>query len=202
MKNLAILISGRGSNLEAIARAVIDGAIRARITLVASNRADAPGLTRAREMALPARCIPSANKPRAEFERDLRAALEEARVDYLCLAGFMRVLSPEFVKAFPRRILNIHPSLLPAFPGVDAQRQALEYGVKFTGCTVHFVDEGVDSGPVVLQAAVPVRDDDTVESLSARILAEEHRIYPEAVRLVAEERVQLQGRRVVLKENF
>lgn len=200
MKNLGILISGRGSNLEAIARAVMDGAIRARIALVVSNRANAQGLEWARRMGLPAAVIPSAQRPRAEFESELRRALEEASADYICLAGFTRVLSPEFVRAFPRRILNIHPSLLPAFPGVDAQAQALAYGVKFAGCTVHFVDEGVDSGPVILQAVVPVRDDDTVESLSARILAEEHRIYPEAVRLAVEGHLEFEGRKVVMRE--
>lgn len=200
MINLGILISGRGSNFEAIARAVGAGGIAARIALVVSNRDEARGLALAREMGLPARSIPSTNRSRESFEDELLAALEESQVDYICLAGFMRVLSPSFVRVFPRRILNIHPSLLPAFPGVDAQKQALEHGVKFTGCTVHFVDEGVDTGPIILQAVVAVLDDDTVETLSARILEEEHRIYPEAVRLLAEDRLQIQGRRVLQKK--
>lgn len=196
MINLGVLISGRGSNFEAVARMIGAGRGAARIALVVSNREDAPGLAIAREMGLPARAIPSANRSRESFEDELKVALEESRVDYICLAGFMRVLSPSFVRGFPRRILNIHPSLLPAFPGVDAQKQALEHGVKFTGCTVHFVDEGVDTGPIILQAVVEVSDDDTVETLSARILKEEHRIYPEAVRLLAEDRLRIHGRRV------
>lgn len=200
MINLGILISGRGSNFEAIARAVGAGGIAARIALVVSNRDEARGLALAKEMGLPARSILSTNRSRESFEDELLAALEESQVDYLCLAGFMRVLSPSFVRVFPRRILNIHPSLLPAFPGIDAQKQALEHGVKFTGCTVHFVDEGVDTGPIILQAVVAVLDDDTVETLSARILEEEHRIYPEAVRLLAEDRLQIQGRRVLQKK--
>lgn len=200
MINLGILISGRGSNFEAIARAVGAGGIAARIALVVSNRDEARGLALAKEMGLPARSILSTNRSRESFEDELLAALEESQVDYICLAGFMRVLSPSFVRVFPRRILNIHPSLLPAFPGIDAQKQALEHGVKFTGCTVHFVDEGVDTGPIILQAVVAVLDDDTVETLSARILEEEHRIYPEAVRLLAEDRLQIQGRRVLQKK--
>ncbi|MGH9377869.1 MAG: phosphoribosylglycinamide formyltransferase [Terriglobia bacterium] len=191
MKNLGILISGRGSNFEAIAQAVSAGTIPARITLVASDRAEAAGLNRARQMGFEAVCVPSKNRPREEFEQELLAALKSGRADIVCLAGFMRVLSPLFVRSFPGPILNIHPSLLPSFPGLDAQKQALEYGVKFSGCTVHLVDEGVDSGPVVLQAVVPVLDGDTVETLSMRILQEEHRIYPEAVRLVAEDKIKV-----------
>ncbi len=201
MKNLGILISGRGSNFEAIARNVASGKIPARIVAVISNRAEARGLELAREMGLNARFIPSKGRPRDDFEGELRETLETLQTDLICLAGFMRVLSPEFVKQFPNRILNIHPSLLPAFPGMDAQKQALEHGVKMTGCTVHLVNEGVDSGPIVLQAAVPVLDEDTVETLSARILEQEHRIYPEAVRLLAEDRIQIDGRRVLLKKD-
>lgn len=193
MKNLGILLSGRGSNFEAIAQAVSAGAIPARITLVASNRADAMGLVRARQMELNAACIPSAGRPREEFERELLAALKASQVEIACLAGFMRVLSPAFLRAFAGPVLNIHPSLLPLFPGLDAQKQALKSGVKFSGCTVHLVDDGVDTGPIILQAVVPVLEDDTVETLSARILQEEHRIYPEAVKLVVEDKVKPRG---------
>lgn len=198
MKNLGILISGRGSNFEAIALAVAGGKIPARIAFVASNRPEAQGLERARQMGIDARCVASTGRSREEFEEDLLAALKSARVDVVCLAGFMRMLTPQFIRGFNRPILNIHPSLLPAFPGVNAQQQALDYGVKFTGCTVHLVDEGVDTGPVILQAVVPVLETDSAETLSQRILQEEHRIYPEAVRLVAEDRIQVQGRRVLL----
>jgi len=199
MKNLGILLSGQGSNFEAIARNVLAGAIPARIALVISNRQDATGLAKARQLGFETRFIPSAGKDRETYDRELVAALNEAQVDVVCLAGFMRVLGPYFVRAYPRRVLNIHPALLPAFPGLDAQKQALDHGVKFTGCTVHLVDEGVDTGPIVCQAVVPVLDDDTVESLSARILKEEHRIYSEAIRLVVEDRVRVEGRRVVLR---
>lgn len=198
MISLGILISGRGSNFQAIARAVQAGVIPARIAVVISNRAAAPGLAIAREMGLVHQAISSHGRPREEFERELLVALREAGADLVCLAGFMRVLSAAFVREFPGRILNIHPSLLPAFPGLDAQKQALDYGVKVTGCTVHLLDEGVDTGPVVLQAAVPVIEGDTVETLSARILEQEHRLYPEAVRLLAEGKIQLRGRRVVI----
>ena len=199
MKNLGILLSGRGSNFEAIARNVLAGAIPARIALVISNREDAPGLARARVLGFEARFIPSKGKEREAYDRQLVTALQERQVDVVCLAGFMRVLSSYFIRAFPGRILNIHPALLPSFPGLEAQKQALEYGVKFSGCTVHLVDEGVDTGPIVCQAVVPVLDDDTVETLSARILREEHRLYSEAIRLVVEERVRLEGRRVLGK---
>jgi phosphoribosylglycinamide formyltransferase-1 len=201
MKNLGILISGRGSNFEAIARNVASGKIPARIVAVISNRTEARGLALAREMGLNARCIPSQGRTREDFEKELLEALESLQTDLICLAGFMRVLSPDFVKRFSNRILNIHPSLLPAFPGMDAQKQALEHGVKWTGCTVHIVNEGVDSGPIVLQAAVPVLDEDTVETLSARILEQEHRIYPEAVKLLVEDLIRIEGRRVLLKKD-
>jgi phosphoribosylglycinamide formyltransferase-1 len=150
-------------------------------------------------MGLATRFIPSKGKEREAFDREVVAALREHQVDLVCLAGFMRILSPYFIREFPRRILNIHPALLPAFPGVEAQKQALDYGVKFTGCTVHIVDEGVDTGPIVCQAVVPVLDDDTVETLSARILREEHRIYSEAVTLLLEEKIRVEGRRVLKK---
>lgn len=200
MKNLGILLSGRGSNFEAIARDVQAGKIPAKIAVVISNREEAPGLERARERGLATRFIPSKGKEREAYDREVVAALKEFRVDLVCLAGFMRVLSPYFVREFPRRILNIHPALLPAFPGLDAQKQALEYGVKFTGCTVHIVDEGVDTGPIVRQAVVPILDDDTVETLSARILKEEHRVYSEAICLMLEGRIRVDGRRAVLKK--
>jgi phosphoribosylglycinamide formyltransferase 1 len=199
MKNLGILLSGRGSNFEAIARNVEAGRIPARIAVVLSNREEAPGLARARALGLPARFIPSKGKEREAYDREVVAVLQEFRVDIVCLAGFMRVLSPHFVREFRHRILNIHPALLPAFPGADAQKQALEAGVKFTGCTVHLVDEGVDTGPIVCQAAVPVLDDDTVETLAARILEQEHRIYSEAIVLLVEDRIRVEGRRVRLK---
>jgi phosphoribosylglycinamide formyltransferase-1 len=199
-KNLGILISGRGSNLEAIARNAEAGAIPARIALVVSNRGDAEGLVRAREMGLDAVCIPSKGKDSEDYDRELVAALEQAQVDLVCLAGFMRILTPYFIRAFPYRILNIHPALLPAFPGLEAQKRALEYGVKFAGCTVHIVDEGVDTGPIVCQAVGPVLDHDTVETLSTRILKEEHRIYSEAIRMLVEDRMQIEGRRVSIKK--
>ena len=200
MKNIGILISGRGSNFEAIARNVAAGKIQTEIALVVSNREQAPGLETARKMGLRTLFIPSKGKEREVYDQEVVAALKEAQVDLVCLAGFMRILSPVFVRVFPRRILNIHPALLPAFPGLDAQKQALDYGVKFTGCTVHIVDEGMDTGPIVRQAVVPVLDDDTVETLSARILAEEHRIYSEAVCLMIEDKIRIEGRRVVLKK--
>jgi phosphoribosylglycinamide formyltransferase-1 len=197
MKNLGILLSGRGSNFEAIARNVQAGKIPAKIAVVISNREEAQGLERAREMGLATRFIPSKGKEREAYDREVVAALEEFKVDLVCLAGFMRILSPYFIRAFPRRILNIHPALLPAFPGLDAQKQALEYGAKFSGCTVHIVDEGVDTGPIVAQAVVPVLDDDTAETLAARILKEEHRIYSEAICLMLENKIRIEGRRAV-----
>jgi phosphoribosylglycinamide formyltransferase 1 len=197
MKNLGILLSGRGSNFEAIARNVEAGKIPAKIAIVVSNREEAPGLARAREMALATRFIPSKGKEREAYDREVVSALQEFHVDLVCLAGFMRILSPFFIRSFPRRILNIHPALLPAFPGLDAQKQALEYGAKFSGCTVHVVDEGVDTGPIICQAVVRVLDGDTVETLSARILKEEHRIYSEAIGLMLGDRVRFEGRRVL-----
>jgi len=200
-KRIGVLLSGRGSNFEALAESCAAGRIPdAQIALVVSNREGAPGIERARARGIAARAIPSKGLEREAYDRQVAAALEDARVDLVCLAGYMRLLSPYFVARFPRRILNIHPSLLPAFPGLEAQRQALEHGVKWSGCTVHFVDENLDAGPIVLQAAVSVRDEDTVETLSARILAEEHRIYTEAVRIVLSGRYRIDGRRVVLTQ--
>jgi len=197
-KRIGVLLSGRGSNFEALADSVVAGRIPdAQIALVVSNREDAPGLARAIERGIPARVIPSKGIERETYDRMVVAALDDARVDLVCLAGFMRLLSPYFVAAFRGRILNIHPSLLPAFPGLEAQRQALEYGVKFSGCTVHFVDELLDAGPIIAQAIVPVEADDTEETLSARILAHEHMVYTEAVRLILSGRFRIEGRRVL-----
>ena len=182
MKRLGILLSGRGSNFVAIATAIREGRLPgAEIAVVVSNKADAPGLGVAREMGLNALAIPSTGRKRIEHDAEMIAALQEHRVELVCLAGYMRILTPEFVRAFPNRILNVHPALLPAFPGLDVQAQALEYGVKVAGCTVHFVDEAVDHGAIVMQRTVPVLDDDTPESLAARILIEEHIAYPEAI---------------------
>ncbi len=200
-KRIAVLLSGRGSNFEALADAVASGEIPdAELALVISNREGAPGVEKAQRRNIPCRVIPSRGLEREAYDRLLLAALEPAGVDLICLAGFMRLLSPLFIARYRERILNIHPSLLPAFPGLEAQRQALEYGVRYSGCTVHFVDESLDAGPIVLQAVVPVYDDDTVESLSDRILAEEHRLYPRAVRIVLSGRYRIEGRRVRLLE--
>jgi len=198
-RRIGVLLSGRGSNFEALAESCAAGRIpNAQIALVVSNREGAPGIDRARTRGIPVRVIPSKGLEREAYDRQVAAALDEAGVELVCLAGYMRLLSPFFVAHFAGRILNIHPSLLPAFPGLEAQRQALEHGVKWSGCTVHFVDENLDAGPIIIQATVAVRDEDTVDSLSARILAEEHRIYSEAVRLVLEGRYRIEGRRVIL----
>jgi phosphoribosylglycinamide formyltransferase-1 len=197
MKRLGILLSGRGSNFLAIAGSIAAGRLDAGIAVVISNRADAPGLAAARECGLNAVLLPSRGMEREAYDRLLCAELKKNGVDFVCLAGYMRLLSAWFIREFPMKILNIHPSLLPAFPGLDAQRQALGHGVKFSGCTVHFVDDGLDSGPIIKQAVVPVLDDDTVESLSARILKEEHRIYTEALALVVSGKYRVEGRRVL-----
>jgi phosphoribosylglycinamide formyltransferase-1 len=194
---LGVLLSGRGSNFLALHAAIERGEIPARIALVVSNVADAPGLARARELGLPAEAIPHPGQTRAAHEERVLEALRRAGVEWVCLAGYMRLLSPAFVSAFPRRILNVHPSLLPAFPGVDAQAQALEHGVKVSGCTVHLVDEGLDSGPIVVQRAVPVLDGDTPATLSARILEQEHLAYPEALRRLLTEPWRVEGRRLL-----
>jgi phosphoribosylglycinamide formyltransferase 1 len=198
-KRIGVLLSGRGSNFEALADSISAGRIpNAEIAVVVSNREGAPGIDRARARGLAIRVIPSKGLEREPYDRLVVAALREANVDLICLAGYMRLLSPFFVAAFPQRILNIHPSLLPSFPGLESQKQALEYGVKFAGCTVHFVDENLDAGPIVLQAVVPVEDSDTEDTLSARILKEEHRIYSEAVKIVLEGKFKIDGRRVIL----
>lgn len=199
MKRVAILLSGRGSNFRALQTAIEAGEIPAQISMVISNRENAPGLAYARSLDLPARFVDSVNKDREDFDREIIRILKEASTDIVCLAGFMRLLSPSFVQAFSSRILNIHPSLLPAFPGLHAQRQALEWGVKITGCTVHFVDDQLDHGPIILQRWVPVLEEDDEESLSARILAQEHQAYPEALKLVCEDKILVEDRRVIAR---
>lgn len=197
---LGILISGRGSNFEAIANSIARRKLEAEIAIVICNRADAGGLEIARERGIPMRVIESRGMEREAYDKLVIDELRTHHVELVCLAGFMRLLSASFIQAFPNRVLNIHPSLLPAFPGLDAQRQALEHGVKITGCTVHLVDEFLDSGPILIQSAVPVLDADTVESLSARILAQEHVIYSKAIQLLVDDRVTLEGRRAVIRE--
>jgi phosphoribosylglycinamide formyltransferase 1 len=196
MNRVGVLISGRGSNLQALIDAERKGALGGTIAVVVSNVAGAPGLDRARAAGVPARCCPHEGRPREAHDREVVAVLREHDVEVVCLAGYMRLLSAGFLEAFPGRILNVHPSLLPAFPGRDAQRQALEHGVKVSGATVHIVEEGLDSGPILAQEAVPVAEDDTVERLSARILEAEHRIYPRAVRILLEGRCAREGRRL------
>ena len=197
MKRLGILLSGRGSNFEAIAKNIEEGRLSAEIVAVISNRAQARGIETARERGLPALVLPSKGVPREEYDRRMVEELRGRGVELVCLAGFMRLLTAEFCRAFPLRALNIHPSLLPAFPGMNAQKQALEHGTKISGCTVHFVDEQLDAGPIILQAAVPVLDHDTEQTLAARILVEEHRIYSEAIGIVLSGRWKIEGRRVI-----
>ncbi len=197
---VGVLLSGRGSNFLALHGAIERRGIPASIVLAASNQADAPGLARARELGLATAAIPHRGMARGEHEAQVLKALQEAGVEWVCLAGYMRILSPAFVVVFPRRVLNIHPSLLPAFPGLDAQGQAWRHGVKVSGCTVHLVDEGLDSGPIVVQRTVPVQEADTPESLAGRILAEEHRAYPEALERLLTEPWTVEGRRVRFSE--
>jgi len=197
MKRIGILLSGRGSNFEAIARQIDEGNLNAEIAAVVSNVPSAPGLQRARERGFDVYSVNSKGLSREAFDRQVIEILEKKKVELVCLAGFMRLLSPSFIQTFRDRILNIHPSLLPAFPGLDAQRQALEYGVKVSGCTVHFVDEGLDSGPIILQAVVPVLDGDAEESLSARILEQEHEIYSKAIQQVLDGQIRIDGRRAL-----
>ena len=201
-KRIGVLLSGRGSNFEALADSVAAGRIpNAEIAIVISNRDGAPGIEKAKQRGIASQVIPSKGLEREAYDRQVVALLQDHKVDLICLAGYMRLLSPFFVAEFPQRILNIHPSLLPSFPGLEAQRQALEYGVKFSGCTVHLVDENLDAGPILAQSVVPLRDDDTDESLSARILAEEHRIYTDAVRLILSGNYRIEGRRVIALQN-
>ena len=199
MKNLGILLSGRGSNFEAIADNVAAGKLDAKIAVVISNRIDALGIESARRRSLQVRVIPSKGKPREEHDREVVAALREHAVDLVCLAGYMRLLSPWFVQQFPNRILNIHPALLPAFPGLDAQQQAFDWGVKVSGCTVHFVDADLDHGAIIVQRAVPVLDSDDAHTLAARILQQEHIAYSEAIRVVLDGNFRIEGRRVVVR---
>ncbi len=198
MKNLGILLSGRGSNFEAIADNVASGKLDANIAVVISNKAGAAGIESARRRGFNALVIPSKGQVREEHDREVVSALRENKVDLVCLAGYMRLLSPWFVQQFPNRILNIHPSLLPAFPGLDAQKQALDYGVKVSGCTVHFVDENLDHGAIILQKAVPVLAEDDDHTLAARILEQEHIAYSEAIGIVLEGRYEVRGRKVVM----
>ena len=198
MKNLGILLSGRGSNFVAIADSIDAGRIpNARIAIVISNRSDAPGIETARKRGLKTLVIPSKGKDRETHDREVVAALKQEKVDLICLAGYMRLLSPWFVQQFPQRILNIHPSLLPAFPGLEAQQQAFAYGVKVSGCTVHFVDEELDHGAIIVQKTVPVQDSDDEHSLVARILEQEHIAYTEAINVVLERKFVVVGRRLV-----
>jgi phosphoribosylglycinamide formyltransferase-1 len=198
MKNLGILLSGRGSNFEAIARNIASGKIGdARIAVVISNRGDAGGIETARGLGLATLVIPSKGKPREDHDREVVAALEQHKVDLVCLAGYMRLLSPWFVKQFRHRILNIHPSLLPAFPGLEAQQQAFAYGVKVAGCTVHFVDEELDHGAIIVQKAVPVLESDDEHTLAARILDQEHIAYSEAISKVLQGKFEMSGRRLI-----
>jgi len=198
VKNVAILLSGRGSNFLALSDAIEAGEIPARIALVVSNKSDAPGLEHARKRNYEAICIPSKGIKREAYDRQVVKELKARQVDVICLAGFMRLLSSWFVQQYPQQILNIHPSLLPAFPGLHSQKQALEWGTKVSGCTVHFVDEKLDHGAIIVQRSVPVLDEDTEETLSARILEQEHQIYPEALKLVCEEKVRVQERLVLI----
>jgi phosphoribosylglycinamide formyltransferase-1 len=199
-KRIGVLLSGRGSNFEALAESIDAGRLPdTEIAVVLSNREGAPGIEKARTRGLATRVIPSKGLEREAYDQLVVAELQEKNVDLVCLAGYMRLLSPHFVAAFPRRILNIHPSLLPAFPGLESQRQAIEHGAKFAGCTVHFVDENLDAGPIVMQACVPIENADTPETLAERILQQEHRIYTEAVRIVLEGRYRMEGRRVLTR---
>ena len=201
MKNIGILLSGRGSNFEAIAKNVASGKIsNARIAIVISNRADAGGIEVAQRLGLKAVVIPSKGKAREDHDREVAARLQQQRVDLVCMAGYMRLLSPWFVKQFPHRILNIHPSLLPAFPGLEAQEQAFAYGVKVAGCTVHFVDEELDHGPIIVQKSVPALDSDDEHTLAARILEQEHIAYSEAIKIVLEGNFNIVGRRIAARQ--
>ncbi len=197
---LGILISGRGSNMSALADAVRSGRIPgAEISIVISDRREAAGLSHARQLGIETIVIERGSRPREEHDREIVGALKERRIDLVCLAGYMRLLSRHFIEAYRGRILNIHPSLLPAFPGLDAQRQALEHGAKWSGCTVHLVDETLDGGPIIGQRSAPVLEDDTEETLSARILEQEHQLYPEAVALIVSGKYEVVGRRVLIR---
>lgn len=198
---LGVLVSGRGSNLQAILDAIDQGRLQARVAVVISNKAEAQALARARDHGVETVFLdPREYEGRGLFDRAMVDLLKSRKVDLVCLAGFMRILTPEFIQAFPRRVINIHPSLLPAFTGLQVQQKALDHGVRFSGCTVHFVEEDVDTGPIILQAVVPVEDGDDAGRLADRILEQEHRIYPEAIQLIAENRIRIEGRRVRIEE--
>jgi phosphoribosylglycinamide formyltransferase-1 len=197
---LGVLISGNGSNLQSIIDHIEKGKLKAVIKIVISNNPDAFGIPRAQKHKIKTEILKQKDfKSKEEFDQNIIKILQENSVDLVVLAGFMRIISPAFLRAFPHRIMNIHPALLPSFPGLHAQKQAFDYGAKLTGCTVHFVDEGVDTGPIIIQAVVPVYDDDTQESLTERILEEEHRTYPQAIQLFADGKLQIQGRKVLIK---
>ncbi len=198
---IGVLVSGRGTNLQSILDQIQSGAIPAEIALILSNKKDAQALERGRKAGIQSKFVnPKDYANKAAYDTDLVKLLKAEGVDLICLAGYMKILTSEFIQAFSGRIINIHPSLLPSFPGLDVQQQAIDHGVKFSGCTVHFVEEEVDTGPIILQAVVPVEEQDTAETLAARILKEEHKIYPEAVRLIAENRIRIEGRRVSIQE--
>jgi len=198
---LGILVSGNGSNLQAIIDAIEEGSLKAQIEIVISNNPEAFALRRCEKHAIKYIVLNHEDfASREEFDRKMISLLREHEVELVVMAGFMRILTPEFIRAFPLRIMNIHPALLPSFPGLHGQKKAVDYGVKFSGCTVHFADEGVDSGPIIIQAVVPVHPDDTAESLAERILKEEHRIYPQAIQWFAEGRLEVKGRKVFLKD--
>lgn len=200
--NIGILISGRGSNMLAIIKAVENGEIpNAKVSVVISDKPNAAGIEKAKSCGIETLIIERKGLNREEHDEKILTELRKRKVEVVCLAGYMRLLSKKFIEAYPNRIVNIHPSLLPAFPGLDAQKQAIEYGVKVSGCTVHFVDEKLDHGPIILQKAVEVKDDDTPESLSARILEQEHKIYVEALKLIAENKIEIRGRKVILKKS-
>jgi phosphoribosylglycinamide formyltransferase-1 len=197
---LGVLISGSGSNLQSIIDNIEKGSLKATIKIVISNNPDAFGITRAKKHGIPFVVLKNGDfKSKEDFDSELIKVLKESNVDLVILAGFMRIISPAFLKAFPQKVLNIHPALLPSFPGLHGQKQAFDYGVKFSGCTVHFVDEGVDTGPIIIQSVVPVIDDDTEETLAARILKEEHKIYPQAIQFFADGKIEIQGRKVRIK---
>ncbi|QPJ62679.1 MAG: phosphoribosylglycinamide formyltransferase [Candidatus Nitronauta litoralis] len=198
---IAVLVSGRGTNLQSILDQVESGSLPVEVALIISNKKNAQALERGRKAGIPSKFINPKDYPdRDAYDAVLVKLLQAENVDLICLAGYMRILTSKFIQAFSGKIINIHPSLLPSFPGLDVQQQAIDHGVKYSGCTVHFVDEEVDTGPIILQAVVPVKEQDTAETLSARILKEEHKIYPEAVRLIAENRICVEGRRVSIQE--
>lgn len=200
--SIGVLVSGRGTNLQAIIDAIETGRLKASIKIVISNNPEAYAIERAKRHGIPVEVVPDKDfHTRIDYDKEVVRVLKEKGVELVVLAGFMRILSPFFVRSFPMRIMNIHPALLPSFPGLQVQRKAIEYGVKFSGCTVHFVDEGVDTGPIIIQAVVPVYDDDTEETLAERILKEEHRIYPQAIQLFTEGKLVVQGRRVLVKDH-